>query len=118
MATLPPLKSGRVVQYPVSCTIEQRIDTIGFLDGSEQRSAITRPLRRWRVALQLLDEEELASLTSFVVEQKGRAGSFEFTDPSDGVTYPRCSFGGDEWTATLIAEGRLSTELTIWENPS
>ena len=117
MATLPPLRSGQNAQHPLRRTIRQDVDTISFLDGSEQRCTTSRLLRQWTITLDLLDEQEASALARFV-EQQGGTGQFEFRDPVDGVTYPNCSFIQHPWKLESIGPGRMATELVIRENPS
>ena len=116
MTTLPPLKSGQIVQYPLRRRIQQNVDAVQFLDGSEQRCATTRALRQWTIKLDLLDEQELSALSGFVLEQQTENAQFAFTDPCDGITYTNCSFAFESWTATHTDQGRMTTELIIREN--
>ena len=118
MPTLPLLKSGQFVQYPLHRALHQEVDTISFLDGSEQRSTTSRPLHEWTVQLALIDEQELSALESFVEQQQGGAGQFQFTDPSTGVQYDNCSLKLDILSETLHAPGRVTTVLVIRENPN
>ena len=117
MATFPQLKTGGVAQYPLRRSIRQRVDAVAFLDGSEQRCAITRPLRAWVVRLDLLDEQEMNTLKTFIDEEQGACGRFQFTDPADGILYPSCSLDADSCDYKLVSQGRARTELTIRENP-
>lgn len=117
MATLPLLKSGHAVQYPLKRSCEVGVDTIAFLDGSEQRCALTRPLREWTIQLGLIDEQELQSLESFVREQQGKVGRFQFTDPATGAQYNDCSLALDILSERFDAPGRVGAALVIRENP-
>jgi phage-related protein len=118
MATLPLLKSGQIAQYPFQRSLKCAVETIGFLDGTEQRCATARPLHEWTVQLGQIDEEELAELEAFVEQQQGAAGEFSFTDPVDGTQYNNCSLVLDVLTETLRSQGRALTTLTIRENPN
>ena len=118
MATFPILQSGRTAQYPMIRTIEQRSDVISFLDGTDQRSAVARARRRWMIDLAMLDEQELSALRTFVSQQHGSAGNFQFTDPLDGVVYADCSLEADSEEFTLDDHGRSSVKLIIRENPA
>src|ERR1700722_5955947 len=91
MPTLPLLKSGQAAQYPLRRTLKQTVETVAFLDGSEQRCAASRPLHEWTIQLGLIDEQELSALETFVAQQQGETGQFEFTDPQDGTVYTNCS---------------------------
>ena len=117
MADFPQLKTGSVAQYPLRRSIRQVVDWLEFLDGSEQRCAITRPLREWVVRLHLLDEQEVSTVKTFIDQQRGVCGRFQFRDPADGVLYPNCSFDADSCDFELTSQGRASTELRIRENP-
>jgi len=114
MPTLPVLKSGRL-QYPLRRVVTQKVDTISFLDGKEQRCATSRLLHEWTIHLDLIDEEELSALHTFV-EQQGPSGQFTFTDPGDGATYDNCSSALDVVEETFHAPGRGTTRLVIREN--
>jgi hypothetical protein len=88
-----------------------------FLDGSEQRFAgFSTPLRRWLIRLELLDEIELATLEEFFVAQAGRAGTFSFTDPWDGIVYANCSFESDGMTADYRGPSDGAASVTVKEN--
>src|SRR4051794_10106787 len=114
MPTLPEFKSGRL-QYPLRRAVTQNVDTIAFLDGKEQRYATSRLLYEWTIQFDLIDEQELSALHSFV-EQQGPSGRFTFTDPGNGTTYDNCSLALDVLEETFHALGRGSTRLVIREN--
>jgi phage-related protein len=116
MPTIPPLKTGQVTQHPLVRTISQNVDTVSFLDGTEQRCPISRPLHQWTIHLALLDQQELSALAMFVEQQAG-VGVFEFRDPVDGVNYPRCTFVPDTWMLEVTDQGRAATTLVIREEP-
>jgi len=111
------LKTGVVAQYPSDR--ERRFSTrvFRFLDGSEQRFAgFGAPLRRWIIRLDLLDEAELVNLEQFFEDQGGRAGTFSFTDPWDGVVYASCSFDADEIAVEYRGDARGRTSVVVKEN--
>jgi phage-related protein len=118
MSTLPSLKSGQTVQYPLRRSIKQTVETVAFLDGSEQRCAASRALHEWTIQLGLIDEQELNSLETFVQQQQGEAGQFAFTDPADGTQYGNCSLAIQTLDETFQGPGRSMTVLVIRENPS
>jgi hypothetical protein len=118
MPTLPLLKSGQIAQYPLRRSLKLNVDNVAFLDGSEQRCATSRLLHEWTIELGLIDEQELSALESFVQQQQGAAGHFEFTDPTDGVHYNNCSLALDVLSETFHAPGRVMTLLLIRENPN
>jgi hypothetical protein len=118
MPTLPVLKSGQIVQYPFKRSLQCDVDTVVFLDGSEQRSAKSRPLHQWSIQLGLIDEQELNEIVSFFEQQRGEAGRFEFTDPADGVQYDNCSLELGVINSHFNSPGRAMTVLVIRENPN
>ena len=118
MLTLPLLKSGQVAQYPLRRSLTQTVDTVAFLDGSEQRSAASRALHEWTIQFGLIDEQELNALEVFVEQQQGETGQFAFTDPVDGVQYSNCSLSIEVLSETFQAPGRVKTMIVIRENPN
>ena len=66
MATFPILKTGAVAQYPARRRVEFQNQAVRFVNGSEQRYRdCTAPRRGWEIALELLDEGELAAVEEF-----------------------------------------------------
>ncbi len=117
MAVFPLLKTGAVAQYPLSTTLTYRADIVWFMDGSEQRFRnAPSVLHEWEIALDQLDEQEMASIESFFLENATVAGTFAFNDPSTGVTYPSCSIASDEMRVAFKGPSSGSTKLTIREN--
>jgi hypothetical protein len=119
MASFPTLKTGAVLQYPAKRTLQFTTDVMRFLDGNEQRYRDSPSvLHQWRIQLDLLDEGELGALDQFFLSNQGSFGSFSFTDPWDGTTYPNCSIVGDIFQFQSRSEMRGKTTLTICENRS
>lgn len=119
MAEFPLLKTSAVAQYPAQRSTEHATRVLRFLDGSEQRfREYGTALRRWTIALALLDESELTRLREFCSQVRGRAGSFVFVDPWDGTEYADCSLAGDEVELELSEEGRGRAVLIVKENRS
>jgi phage-related protein len=118
MLTFPLLKSGQEVQYPVRRTVKQNVETISFLDGSEQRCATSGILHEWTIQLDLIDEQEMSNLDLFFQQLQGQTGQFTFTDPLDGVQYNNCSFVNGSLSELFEGPGRVSTTLVIRENPN
>lgn len=119
MSAFPRLKTGAVMQYPASRTVEHATRVHRFVDGGEQRYRERgAPLRRWVIRLDRLDEAELQSLQEFFVQAQGRAGTFSFLDPWDDVTYDNCSLEDDDLTVEVSGEMRGRTELRVRENRS
>ena len=117
MPTFPTLRTGVVAQYPATRRMRFQNQVMRFVDGSEQRYRDGgKPLRRWEIALDLLDEGEIATLENFFSAVSGLYGTFAFTDPWDGQEYSTCSFESDWLEITLQGEMRGTTRLTICEN--
>ena len=118
MPEFPRLITGVNGQYPLRRILRRRVRTLTFLDGGEQRYAVTRTGRRWVVELTLLTEDEAARMDEFAGQYFDTLEPFPFTDPVDGRTFPRCVLeGGEQW---LRAEGerRQATRLVISEELS
>ncbi|HLH41373.1 MAG TPA: DUF2460 domain-containing protein [Bryobacteraceae bacterium] len=117
MASFPTLKTGAVAQYPSDRATQFSTQTYRFLDGSEQRfPAYGAPLHRWTIKLDLLDEAELKTLADFFASEEGRSGTFSFTDPWDGTTYPSCSFDSDALGMEFKGPQDGATQISIKEN--
>jgi hypothetical protein len=118
MPTLPLLKSGQTVQYPLRRSLKQSVETIAFMDGTEQRCASSRALHQWTLQYRSLDEEEISALETFVYQVQGESGQFAFTDPADGVQYPNCSLALQLLSESFEGPSRVSATLVIRENPN
>lgn len=117
MAQFPVLRTGAAAQYPLPVKTVYSTDVVRFVDGSEQRSRrYSRPLRRWELRLDLLDEAELAALETFFRGQSGADGIFSFTDPRDGTVYANCSFESGELAWELLGAGSGRLQIVIGEN--
>jgi hypothetical protein len=107
------------MQYPARKDVQFGATVLHFVDGSEQRFRVySTPLHSWVIRLSLLDESELHQLRSFFREHSGAFGSFAFTDPWTGTTYPTCSFVPDSMTDKLQDVSNGEASLTIRENRS
>ncbi|MCC6344527.1 MAG: DUF2460 domain-containing protein [Bryobacterales bacterium] len=114
MSLFPKLKSGAICQYPTQFSLSWSTHVTVFLDGSEQRYAIApHATRRWRIQLDLLDEQEALALQHFFADQAGRYGTFEFEDPLTGQVFPNCCFESDRNDLIQSGESRYRTTLTI-----
>ena len=119
MANFPILKTGAVAQYPASKTARYQNQALRFVDGTEQRYRdCCGPLRRWEIRLSQLDESEMAALEEFFTASQGAYGSFPFTDPFDGATYPDCSLEAGALGLRAVEEMSSTTSLTVVENRS
>ncbi len=115
----PILKTGALMQYPASRSVEFSTAVVEFVDGSEQRyRQRAAPVKRWVVKLELLDETELSRLAEFFNAAQGRAGVFEFQDPWTGIVHENCSLEIDELATELAGETRAGTVLVIREHVS
>lgn len=96
MAQFPLLNTGAVTQYPLEVRISSPSQVITFLDGTDQRFTLRgRPLRRWRVRLDLLDEAEMEAIQQFFLAQSGEYSKFNFPDPYSSENVANCRFGED-----------------------
>lgn len=78
----PPLRSGLFAQYPVSRTDEYALAEAEAPGGTLWRSRTNRPpVRRWRLELEDLSDEEAAQLVSFYESCRGGWQTFSFPDP-------------------------------------
>ena len=119
MATFPVLRTGAVAQYPAVREERFQNQAVRFVDGSEQRYRDSAgALRRWEIALDLLDEEELRAVEAFFEEVQGAFGIFTFVDPWDAVEYPNCSLESDELEIVLGGEMRGGAVLVVTEGRS
>ncbi len=117
MADFPMLRTGAVAQYPAQRAQERSTQVLEFVDGSQQRfRQYGRPLRRWVIRLELLDETEMATLEEFFLSLAGRSGHFSFTDPWDGTEYTDCSLDSDEMDLEFDGELSGKTSLAVREN--
>lgn len=105
-----------MAQYPFERRQRFATESVRFLDGSQQRYRLLGAcLRRWVIALNTLDEQELGAVIDFVEVQGDSA--FAFVDPVSGDTAPRCAIAAEEFEAVLNAELRGKTSLVIEELP-
>jgi len=117
MAFFPKLKTGAVAQYPAKRTMSFQNQILRFIDGAEQRYRdACATLHQWEICLKALDEGELVAIENFFLQNQGRFGTFEFTDPRDGRVYPNCSLMLDELELTGVEEVRGKTTLRVAEN--
>lgn len=114
MASFPLLKTGAAAQYPLDYGLRYATQFVRFMDGSQQKFPLYGTgLRRWTLKLDLLSEDELASVTAFV-EQQGSA-PFAYTDPATGAVASSCVISGECLEATLKGEMRGQTTVVIEE---
>jgi Conserved hypothetical protein 2217 (DUF2460) len=119
VANFPSLKTGAVAQYPATRRIRHQNQALRFVDGTEQRYRdCEAPLRRWEIRLSQLDEGEMGALEEFFTANQGAFGSFAFTDPFDGATYPDCSLEADALGLAAVADMSSTSSFTVVENRS
>ena len=115
--TFPSLRTGALAQFPLRRELRRASEVVRFLDGSEQAyRAASGERRRWLIDLALLDAREAAQLRAFFEQQKGRWGTFAFTDPATGQSYASCSFESDAFPEKQECEGRASASLVVYEH--
>jgi hypothetical protein len=84
------------------------------MDGSQQRFRLYGAgLRRWKIRLDLLDEQELAAVAAFL-EQQGTA-IFAFTDPVTGDQVASCVISGQSYNAGAADEMNANATVEIEE---
>ena len=114
MSAFPALRTGAVAQYPLDRAVRFQTQSVWFMDGSQQRFRLSGAgLRRWKIRLDLLDEEELATLDAFL-EQQGTA-IFPFTDPVTGDQVATCIISGQTYGAGIADEMNASATVEIEE---
>ena len=119
MATFPVLQTGAVAQYPATRSARFANQAVRFVDGREQRYRDSgSALHRWEIALDLLDEGELAAVEEFFRAVSGRYETFAFTDPWDEVEYPNCGLESDDFGLVVQGEKRGGTVLVVAERRS
>ncbi|MBV9745810.1 MAG: DUF2460 domain-containing protein [Acidobacteriia bacterium] len=93
-------------------------EILRFLDGTDQRYRDSAgPLYSWVIRLDQLDENELAAMETFFLENQGAFGTFAFTDPWSGQVFTNCSLAADNMDLISVAEMQSKTSLTIIQNP-
>ena len=110
----PTLKTGAAAQYPLDFGVRFATQAVRFMDGSQQRFRLYGTgLRRWTLKLDLLDEQELGAVISFI-EQQGSA-VFAFTDPLTGQIASTCVISGQKFDATMKNEMNGQATVVIEE---
>ena len=110
----PVLKTGAAAQYPLDRGVRFATQAVRFMDGSRQRFRLYGTgLRRWTLKLNLLDEQELGAVISFI-EQQGST-VFAFTDPLTGEIASTCVISGEQFNAAMKNELNGQTTVTIEE---
>jgi hypothetical protein len=114
MSAFPTLRTGAVAQYPLDRTVSFSTQSVRFMDGSSQRFRLYGAgLRRWKVRLDLLDENELAAVAAFM-EQQGTA-VFSFMDPVTGDQAASCIVSGENYDAGIADEMKANADIEIEE---
>jgi len=107
------------MQDPAEGRTSFATEVLRFVDGSEQRFRKSgKPVRRWVVRLDLLDEGEMKQLEVFFRAMQGALGSFRFLDPETGMLHSNCSLDQDKMGIVFQAEQRAGTTLVVRENRS
>lgn len=119
MVQFPTLSTGAIAQYPFSTAIQFQNVVVSFIDGAEQRFRNSPgPLHTWTIALAQLNEQEMAKLDQFLIENQGAFGTFSFTDPATNITYPNCSLVGQDFSLGFRAPLSGAITLVVRENRS
>jgi hypothetical protein len=116
MASFPVLSTGAVAQYPLSRGTSYAVETVQFIDGTQQR-CLTRgkALRRWLISLTLLTEIELAQIEQFFDALQGNFEPFTFVDPITGVPVANCILSNSSLTTQYLSIGNGTASLWIEE---
>ena len=116
MPTFPTLSTGAVAQYPLSRATGYAVETVRFLDGSQQRCLTRgRKLRRWLIALDQLSESELQQIEQFFDAAQGNFSLFTFVDPFTGESVSNCRLSAGTLKTLYAAQGNGSTAVWIEE---
>jgi hypothetical protein len=116
MPAFPVLKTGAVAQYPATRSMRFQNQAVRFVDGTEQKYRDSAGmLRRWQIALDLLDEGEMAAMEGFFSAAGGSFETFSFTDPWDGTVYPNCGLESDTFEGTARGEKNGRAVLVVRE---
>jgi len=119
MSDFPKLRTGATLQYPATRARQYSTQVFRFVDGTEQRCrGYGRPLTRWALRLEGLDESEMRELQAFFEIEDGRLGAFAFRDPWNDAQYLNCSLAEDQADLEFDGEDSGKTALTIEENRS
>ena len=115
--SFPLLRTSALAQYPLDRGGRFAVETQEFLNFSRQAYRDLAAARhRWVLSLAELDESEIARLKEFFEQQRGRWGTFSFTDPWNNTVYSNCSFAEDSFPHQQPEEGRHQLRLTIYEH--
>jgi phage-related protein len=114
MATFPTLRTGAVAQYPLDRSVQFQTQSVRFMDGSQQRFRLYGAgLRRWKIRLDLLNEQELAAVAAFLEQQA--TAIFPFTDPVTGDQVASCVISGQSYSAGTADEMKANATVEIEE---
>jgi hypothetical protein len=72
-------------------------------------------LRRWRIDLTLLSDQEISGLEAFFSAQKGVFSPFTFIDPTSKMQISNCRFARAEMVSDYLGENSSSTLFWIIE---
>ena len=115
--TFPPLRTLALAQYPLERLPRFSVEALEFLDFSQQvYRDLASAKRTWVILLDQLGESEIARLKEFFEQQRGRWGTFSFTDPWDNSVHANCSFAEDTFPQQQSEEGHSQARLTIYEH--
>lgn len=117
MADFPTLKTGAVAQDGSSTAVSFATHVLRFADGTEQRFRQRKSgRRRWQIRLELLTDEEMSALATFLDARQGRHGVFSFFDPWDETEYLNCSLESDVQGTDLREHARAAITIAIRQN--
>jgi hypothetical protein len=113
MADFPNLKSGYLSTYPLVHETHCPTRILQFLDDSEQRFAIAKPLHRFTLTYHEIDGYDLGLLRTFWESMKGQYdATWQFAWQSGAIT--GCRFEGDVFAYTEGPRpGRFNVSLRV-----
>jgi hypothetical protein len=116
MLTFPMLSTGAVAQYPLPVTYTLPVETIRFIDGTDQRfMSRGKVLRTWHIQLTALNENEIQNIEDFFDSLEGQYSLFVFPDPYSGQSVPNCRMGQSSLVTDYLAVGLASSDLWVVE---
>lgn len=118
MASFPSFVSGSyVAQFPFVRSLEfvnsTAITPAGVAASWYFRST---PLLSWELKYSVSDAE-LDTLKAFFLDRWGRYKTFSFTDPRNGITYPRVRFDQDAIVRRATEFNSNSVEVRLVQLP-
>ena len=117
MAIFPILSSGAVTQYPTASGYTQAVQTIRFIDGSDQRYLFqARALRQCVIGRVHLNESDIQQIVAFFEAMQGDYALFSFVDPASSAEIPNCRLSSSMMLSHYDGLDRSKTSLEVVES--